>query len=91
MDATIETPGNATLNREQRFGQGGRSLPVLDRALTGDRSAMPILLFMDDNIGLLVLSGFGLIAIVGVFAALFAAAVADGRIERAFRDGSHLR
>jgi hypothetical protein len=46
---------------------------------------------MDDNIGLLVLSAIGLIAIVSVFAILIAAAVADGRIERAFRDGSHLR
>jgi hypothetical protein len=46
---------------------------------------------MDDNIGFLVLSAIGVIAIVGVLATLLAAAVADGRIERAFRDGSHLR
>jgi hypothetical protein len=46
---------------------------------------------MDDNIGLLVLSAIGLIAILGVFAVLLAAAVADGRFERAFRDGSQLR
>jgi hypothetical protein len=46
---------------------------------------------MDDNLGFLVLSAIGVIAIVSVFAVLIAAAIADGRIERAFRDGSHLR
>jgi hypothetical protein len=54
-------------------------------ARSGDAPAM------DDNVGFLVLSAIGLIAIVSVFAILIAAAVADGRIERAFRDGSHLR
>jgi hypothetical protein len=89
--ATIVTALHGVANPGQRFGQDAQALPVLDRALTCCWRRKADAVAMDDNIGLLVLSAIGLIVIVSVFAVLLAAAVADGRIERAYRDGSHLR